>query len=97
MRYGTVEFRRTGTIDNINWEFRAFEPDNVDREPQKEYKPNHSWFFHYPETMSAVEAGRMLLDKRMQEIEEEIAFNLESYRKMKKSYDEYLLKYLNKT
>ena len=80
MHYGLVEFRRTSPHEDTDWVLHVEPVDyETDRDEQSEYKPNNSLFWHYPETITEERAIEMLLDKKVQEMEEEAEWAARTY------------------
>ena len=90
MKYGLVERKRTTKNENTSWWWRLYPPDEEDREEQKEYKPDNSLFWYYPEYLSKEDVIQEMLDRQYQEVHDNMSWQKHNYRVSKRSAEKFL-------
>jgi pyruvate-formate lyase len=91
MKYGLVQRKRTTKNENTSWWWLVHDPDEEDREEQKEYTPDNSLFWYYPEYLDKKEVIQRMLDKQHQEIHDSILWDKHSYRVSKQNAEKFLV------
>jgi hypothetical protein len=92
MKYGFIELKRTTRSSDTSWWWLVQDPDDVDREEPEDgdYGPTNTLFWYYPEFYTKEQAIQKMLEKRKQEMHDNILWAKHSYEVIKEAADRYL-------